>query len=141
MDTVEELNGTYFYAGHSNLTATELFFMAFVMTTANHFGVKDITAIAALYSGVYMFRKKKYDTYTAESSVHFDVRLDVDEAEELMNAFFMEFNVGPGNFKLETYYPEVEFSLNPFKKQIVDVPDFTIGMLIESAKAGKWLYD
>jgi hypothetical protein len=46
VDTVEELNGTYFYAGHSNLTATELFFMVFVMTTANHFGVKDITAIA-----------------------------------------------------------------------------------------------
>jgi hypothetical protein len=23
----------------------------------------------------------------------------------------------------------------------VPVPDFTIGMLIESAKAGKWLYD
>ncbi|MDX6038694.1 hypothetical protein SIL11_04050 [Scandinavium sp. V105_1] len=34
------------------MTATELFFMVFVMTTANHFGVKDITAIAALYSGV-----------------------------------------------------------------------------------------
>lgn len=25
MDTVEELNGTYFYAGRSNLTASELF--------------------------------------------------------------------------------------------------------------------
>ncbi len=25
MDTVEEVNGTYFYAGRSNLTATELF--------------------------------------------------------------------------------------------------------------------
>lgn len=75
-----------------------------------------VIALVTPYSGVYMFRKKKYDTYTAESSVHFDVRLDVDEAEELMNAFFTEFNVDPGNFKLETYYPEVEFSLNPFKK-------------------------
>ncbi len=26
MDTVEELNGTYFYAGKLNLTAAELFF-------------------------------------------------------------------------------------------------------------------
>ncbi|MDX6021623.1 DUF1493 family protein [Scandinavium sp. V105_16] len=100
-----------------------------------------VIALVTPYSGVYMFRKKKYDTYTAESSIHFDFRLDVDEAEELMNAFFTEFNVDPGNFKQETYYPEVEFSLNPFKKQRVDVPDFTIGMLIESAKAGKWLYD
>jgi len=27
MDTTEELNGTYFYAGRSNLTASGLFFM------------------------------------------------------------------------------------------------------------------
>lgn len=52
MDTVEELNGTYFYAGRSNLTATELFFMIFVMNTADHFGIKDIAAVVALYSGV-----------------------------------------------------------------------------------------
>lgn len=30
MDTVEELNGTYFYAGKSNLNAAELLFMIFV---------------------------------------------------------------------------------------------------------------
>ncbi|QKN83442.1 DUF1493 family protein [Scandinavium goeteborgense] len=100
-----------------------------------------VIALVTSFSGVYMFRKKKYKTYTAESCIYFDVRLDVDEVEELMNAFFTEFNVDLGNFKLETYYPEVEFSWNPFKKHIVDVPDFTIGMLIESAKAGKWLYD
>jgi len=93
------------------------------------------------HSGVYMFRKKKYDTYTAESSLHFDVRLDVDDAEELMDEFFREFKVDRGHFKLEVYYPDVKFSWNPFKKQFVDVPDFTIRMLIESAKAGKWLYD
>ena len=52
MDTVEELNGTYFYAGRSNLTASELFFMIFVINTANQFGVKDIAAVAALFSGV-----------------------------------------------------------------------------------------
>lgn len=52
MDTVEELNGAYFYAGRSNLTASELFFMVFVMNTANHFGIQDIAAVVALYSGV-----------------------------------------------------------------------------------------
>lgn len=30
MDTVEELNGTYFYAGKSNLIAAELLLMFFV---------------------------------------------------------------------------------------------------------------
>lgn len=52
MDTVEELNGTYFYAGRSNLTASELFFMIFCETTANHFGIDDLAAVIALYSGV-----------------------------------------------------------------------------------------
>ena len=51
MDTVEELKGTYFYRGRCNLNATELFFMVFVINTAEHFGVKDIAAVAALYSG------------------------------------------------------------------------------------------
>ncbi|WP_241650378.1 DUF1493 family protein, partial [Rosenbergiella collisarenosi] len=34
------------------------------------------------------------------------------------------------------------FLLNPFKKRApIPVPDFTLRMLIESAKAGRWLYD
>ncbi|WP_267371642.1 MULTISPECIES: STM2901 family protein [unclassified Pantoea] len=52
MDTVEEVNGTYFYAGRSNLTATELFFMVFVFNTADQFGIKDIAAVYALYAGM-----------------------------------------------------------------------------------------
>lgn len=52
MDTVEELNGTYFYAGRSNLTASELFFMVFVFNTADQFGIKDIAAVYALYAGM-----------------------------------------------------------------------------------------
>lgn len=51
MDTVEELNGTYYYAGCSNLTATELFFMVFIFNTADQFGIKDIVSIYALYAG------------------------------------------------------------------------------------------
>ncbi len=52
MDTVEELNGTYFYAGKLNLTAAELFFMVFIFNTADQFGIKDIAAACALYAGI-----------------------------------------------------------------------------------------
>ena len=52
MDTVEQLKGTYFYAGRSNLSASELFFMIFCETTADHFGIDEVLAVAALYSGV-----------------------------------------------------------------------------------------
>lgn len=59
-----------------------------------------------------------------------------------MNDFFQKFNVERGRFDIKTYYPDEPFSWNPFKKSIpIPVPDFTIGMLIASAKAGKWLYD
>jgi hypothetical protein len=51
MDTVEELNNTYFYAGRSNLSASELFFIIFVMKTADQFGITDIAAVVAIYSG------------------------------------------------------------------------------------------
>ncbi len=101
-----------------------------------------VITLVTRHSGVYMFRKKKYDTYTASSSIHFDVGLDQDDVEELIEDYAKAFNVDMSNFHLENYYPKVNFSWNPFRKpEPVDVPDFTINMLIESAKAGKWLYD
>lgn len=52
MDTTEQLNGTYFYGGLTNLTAGELFFWIMVDVTAEHFtGAKDVIAAAAVYSG------------------------------------------------------------------------------------------
>lgn len=50
MDTTEELNGTYFYAGRTNLTAGGLFFMIYCESIADHFGIDDVAGIAALYS-------------------------------------------------------------------------------------------
>lgn len=52
MDTTEQLDGTYFYGGLSNLSAGELFFWIMVDVTAEHFtGAKDVVAAAAVYSG------------------------------------------------------------------------------------------
>ncbi|EMQ1491417.1 hypothetical protein WEU54_004647 [Enterobacter kobei] len=51
MDTTEELNGTYFYAGRTNLTAAGLFFMIYCESIADHFGIDDVAGIAGLYSG------------------------------------------------------------------------------------------
>ncbi|CNE22546.1 STM2901 family protein [Yersinia intermedia] len=52
MDTVEELNNTYFYAGRSNLTASELLFIIFCENTANQLGVEDFGAIVAIVAGL-----------------------------------------------------------------------------------------
>ncbi|EAO1621311.1 DUF1493 family protein [Salmonella enterica] len=53
--------------------------------------------------------------------------------------------VTKGNFSITTYYPPeppLKHLLNPFRKNdIPQVPEFTIGMLIASARSGRWLYD
>lgn len=93
------------------------------------------------YAGTYLFTIKQVKL-TPETDLDTDLGIDELEAEDLMNEFFEKFNVDRNNFKIETYFPNLPFSWNPFKKtEPVPVPDFTIGMLIESAKAGKWLYD
>jgi len=52
MDTIEELNGTYFYAGRRNLKASELFFMIFCEKTVEQLGLgmADFGAVVALYA-------------------------------------------------------------------------------------------
>ena len=103
---------------------------------------KRVIKLFTIRSGTYILRNKKSATYTSDSSIHFDVQLDQDDVEELVEDYAKEFNVDMSNFHLETYYPEVNFSWNPFKKpEPVDVPEFTIDMFIQSAKAGRWLYD
>ncbi|MDI6426199.1 DUF1493 family protein [Cronobacter dublinensis] len=103
---------------------------------------KRVITMITHYSGVYIFRKKKYDTYDASSNIHFDVRMDQDDVEEFVEDYSRVFNVDMSSFHIENYYPDVPFSWNPFKKpELVDVPDFTIDMFIQSAKAGCWLYD
>ncbi|URQ61365.1 hypothetical protein LQ939_03125 [Pantoea alhagi] len=52
MDTTEELNGTYFYAGRSNLSASELLFMIFCENVADQHGVQDFGAIISIVTGL-----------------------------------------------------------------------------------------
>jgi hypothetical protein len=102
-----------------------------------------IYSLVRRYYGVYLFNnEKKQRQLNPETDLDTDLQLDVGEAEELMENFFNAFNVDKGNFKIETYFPDEPFSWNPFKKlPPMTVPDFTIGMLIESAKVGRWLYN
>ncbi|MGD9427056.1 STM2901 family protein [Pantoea sp. NSTU24] len=51
MDTTEDLNNTYFYAGRPNLNAGELYFMIFCEEVAKQLGIDDFGAIVAILSG------------------------------------------------------------------------------------------
>ncbi|ANI83277.1 STM2901 family protein [Kosakonia oryzae] len=50
MDTVEELNGTYFYHGHTNVSAGELFNLIFLENFADSFGL-DVASAAMVLIG------------------------------------------------------------------------------------------
>ncbi|CCJ75223.1 DUF1493 family protein [Cronobacter muytjensii] len=94
------------------------------------------------HHGFYLFGKPEL---TEQTDLDVDLQLDDDDALELMEDFFTTFRVARGNFSITTYYPPdppLSVMLNPFRKnEIPQVPFFTIGMLIESARAGRWLYD
>ena len=100
-----------------------------------------IYALVKPYAGTYLFTKKNI-TLTPETDLDFDLSIDELEAEDLMAEFFNIFLVQKGRFNIKTYFPDENMSLNPFRKNApTAVPGFTIGMLIASAKAGRWLYD
>lgn len=94
------------------------------------------------YDGVYLFKQK---TLTPQIDIDSDLNFEREEAAALMDEFFGEFSVDRGGFVIETYYPDepsLVQILNPFnKREVPVVPDFTLGMLIESALAGRWLYE
>lgn len=48
MDTTEQLNGTYFFDGMSNLSAGELAFWIVVDEAQKQLGVEDIFALALI---------------------------------------------------------------------------------------------
>lgn len=48
MDTTEELNGTYFYHGHANVTPGELFDLIFLEQLADSLGVTTEAATLVL---------------------------------------------------------------------------------------------
>ncbi|MGP6442907.1 STM2901 family protein [Rahnella aceris] len=50
MDTIEELNVTYFYHGHANLSNQELFGLIFIESLSNHLGL-DTTATVLIITG------------------------------------------------------------------------------------------
>lgn len=93
------------------------------------------------YTGSYIFSIKEV---SLSLDTDLDTDLDIDElmVNELMDEFFVTFQVERGSFNLKKYFPDTSPCWNPFKKpDPVRVPDLTIDMLVRSARAGKWLYD
>ena len=89
-------------------------------------------------------------TITLQTSISDDLRIDGDDGDELMIAFFEQFNVNPKGYSFHNYFATEGF--NPFSifpnlykiifkksKGIIGTRPLTIQMLIDSAKTKKWV--
>lgn len=63
-----------------------------------------------------------------------------DDVGDMAEAYFTYFDVKPDKFSLQNYYPW-KTSFFQRKKHNLDKSPLTIRMFIESARAGRWLYD
>ncbi|HEI8864639.1 DUF1493 family protein [Serratia sp. AKBS12] len=66
------------------------------------------------------------------------------DINDMMGEYFEKFHIEPGKYELITYYPKQQ-PLRPLLRlfgvaKAEPPPKLTAGMLIESAKTGRWLY-
>ncbi|EBL5543659.1 DUF1493 family protein [Salmonella enterica subsp. enterica serovar Schwarzengrund] len=75
-------------------------------------------------------------TITLDTSIRDDLKLVFEDSEELLQKYFKRWNVDPEGFDIPNYLnPEYFGSKEPDPRK-----PLTVGMLVESAKAGRWLY-
>lgn len=83
----------------------------------------------------FLFGPKR--TITPDTSIRDDLKLVFEDSEELLQEYFKRWNVDPEKFEILNYLnPEYPGSKEPDPHK-----PLTVGMLVESAKAGRWLYN
>jgi len=64
-----------------------------------------------------------------------------DDIDEMLEKYFIRFDVERGSFSPGNYFPWKTHSFLSRKAASAEKKPLTIQMLIESAKAGRWLYE
>lgn len=67
-----------------------------------------------------------------DTSLNHSMNMDEEEAQDLLDEIFTEFGLKHTDLNFSIYFPVSNRK---------DAKPLTINMLIESAKAGRWLYD
>ncbi|EOF5131200.1 DUF1493 family protein [Salmonella enterica] len=82
----------------------------------------------------FLFGPKR--TIILDTSIRDDLKLIFEDSEELLQEYFKRWNVDSEGFDILNYLnPEYFGSKEPDPRK-----PLTVGMLVESAKAGRWLY-
>ncbi len=89
--------------------------------------------------------RKKYGFFGRRPEVTLDTELtkgglDViwEDAEDTLDYYFRNWNVKPNGFEIIYYFEPNFLGSKPPEKPLKPL---TVRMLVESAKAGEWLYD
>ncbi|MCR0997556.1 DUF1493 family protein [Serratia rubidaea] len=91
---------------------------------------KAVFALVEEYNGFWFWLLKRYPL-TKSTDLRKDFRMAPEDAYELLERYAEQFNIDPKEIAFSKYYPQSSQSLREA---------LTIEMLIESAKAGRWLY-
>lgn len=108
---------------------------------------QDIIDLVIKYNGISILTFKRYKI-TLDTDLNIAFKMAPEDASELIEQYFDNFSVAPENFNLMTYFPIVGSFLTPsflLPKKLrpigTQAKPLTVRMLVESAKAGRWLYD
>ena len=74
----------------------------------------------------------KVKPLTENTSLNHTMNMDAEEAQNLLDEIFTEFGLKHSDLDFSVYFP---------MHNRKDAKPLTINMLIESARAGRWLYD
>ncbi|ENG2553841.1 TPA: DUF1493 family protein [Citrobacter farmeri] len=88
------------------------------------------------------YNPKKYYLFgpkgiiTLDTSIRDDLKLILEDCQELLQEYFKRWNIDSEHFEILDYFnPEYPGSKEPDPHK-----PLTVGMLVESARAGRWLY-
>lgn len=90
---------------------------------------KAVFELVEDYNGCWFFLRKRFPL-TEETDLYKEFKMAPEDMAELLEKYAEKFDINPGEINFGRYYP------HDFGK--ADAP-LTIRLLIESARAGRWL--
>ncbi|MEQ4530954.1 MAG: DUF1493 family protein [Mixta sp.] len=105
---------------------------------------EEIISLIEKYDG-HVFFSKRFLKIDPDTDLRKDVRLDSEDALDLIEEYAMKYNIAVSDIPFTKYFPNEKslfdiFTPKHLKSTGEKVEPLTVRMLIESAKAGRWLY-
>ncbi|WP_279022756.1 DUF1493 family protein [Gibbsiella quercinecans] len=100
---------------------------------------REVIELVKKYDGHVFFSKRLLEI-TSDTDLKKDVKLASEDAIDLLTEFAERYGIKTQDIRFTDYFPNEKGLFEAFTPKATPRP-LTVGMLIESAKAGRWLYD